>query len=106
MARISDHEIIYVISKSLFLTQKVLVGGQTSESTTVLSEVATTTGKCSGTTIFLIYINDLPRSMKSIVRMYANDTLVYNGIIQQYKWANVWQIQFNSLKCEFSASLV
>ena len=65
---------------------------------------------------FLRYINDLPRSIKSKVRMYADDTLVYNVInsindciqiqndlILLEKWAKVWQMQFNLSKCEFLA---
>ena len=59
-------------------TQKVLVGGQINESTAVLSGVPQ--GTVLGPLLFLCYINDLPRSIKSKVRMYADDTLVYNVI--------------------------
>ena len=95
-------------------TQKVLVGGQTSDSTAVLSGVLQ--GTVLGPLLFLCYINDLPRSIKSTVRMYANDTLVYNVIngindciqlqndlLLLEKWAKVWQMQFNPSKCEFLA---
>ena len=59
-------------------TQKVLVGGQISDSTVVLSGVPQGTVLGSLHAILICYIiNDLPRSIKSKVRMYADDTLVY-----------------------------
>ena len=93
-------------------TQRVLVGGQTSYSTAVLSGVPQ--GTVLGPLLFLCYVNDLPRSIKSKVRMYADDTLLYNVInkiddciqlqhdlLTLEEWANVWQMQFNPAKCEF-----
>ena len=91
-------------------TQRVLVGGQTSYPTAVLSGVPQGTVSL----LFLCYVNDLPRSIKSKVRMYADDTLLYNVInkiddciqlqhdlLTLEEWANVWQMQFNPAKCEF-----
>ena len=90
------------------------MGGQISESTAVLSGVSQ--GTVLGPLLFLCYINDLPRSIKSKVRMYADDTLVYNVIntiddcvqlqndlLLLERWANIWQMQFNPSKCEFLA---
>ena len=54
------------------------MGGQTSYSTAVLSGVPQ--GTVLGPLLFLCYVNDLPRSIKSKVRMYADDTLLYNVI--------------------------
>ena len=73
-------------------------------------------GTVLGPWLFLCYINDLPRSIKSKVRMYADNNLVYNVInsindciqlqndlLLLEKWAEVWQMQFNPSKCEFLA---
>ena len=89
------------------------MGGQISKST-VLSGVPQ--GTVLGPLLFLCYINDLPRSIKSKVRMYADDTPVYNvintiddcfqlqnGLLLLERWANIWQMQFNPSKCEFLA---
>ena len=59
-------------------SQKVFMGGQTNYSTAVLSGVPQ--GTVLGPLLFLCYINDLPRSIKSTVIMYADDSLVYNII--------------------------
>ena len=88
------------------------MGGQTSYPTAVLSGVPQ--GTVLGPLLFLCYVNDLPRSIKSKVRMYADDTLLYNVInkiddciqlqhdlLTLEEWANVWQMQFNPAKCEF-----
>ena len=70
----------------------------------------------SGPPLFLCYINDLPNlvTVKSKIRIYADDTLLYNKIhnisdcfqLQSdisilEKWAKTWQMDFNPSKCEF-----
>ena len=95
-------------------TQKILVGGQISETTAVLSGVPQ--GTVLGPLLLLCYTNDLLRFIKSKVRMYADDTLVYNVInstddciqlpndlLLLERWASIWQMQFNPSKCEFLA---
>ena len=56
------------------------------------------------------HINDLPEVVNSIVKIFADDTKIYNkdsnsDIIQQdldalYTWAQIWQLRFNVKKCK------
>ena len=82
------------------------------------SSVKVTSGIPQGTVLapllLLCYINDLPDQVKSKVRLYANDVLLYTTInsradciiLQQdldllHKWAEDWQMKFNLTKCDF-----
>jgi hypothetical protein len=55
--------------------QRVVVDGHTSNSCPVLSGVPQ--GSVLGPCPFLIYINDMPDTLKSNVRLFADDTIVY-----------------------------
>ena len=58
----------------------------------------------------MIFINDLPEVVNSIVKIFADDTKIYNkdsnsDIIQQdlyalYTWAQIWQLRFNVKRCQ------
>ena len=69
-------------------------------------------GSVIGPILFLVYINDLPIGLKSNVRLFADDTIVYltisneeDGRILQSdldklaKWEDKWQMQFHPQKC-------
>ena len=56
-------------------SQQVLVENKVSHSLHVLSGVPQ--GSVVGQSLFLAYINDLPGSVRSRVRLYADDTIVY-----------------------------
>ena len=92
-------------------TQRVLVGGKISDPVNVMSGVPQ--GTVLGPLLFICYVNDLPNTIKSKIRIYADDMLVYNCIntiddciqlqrdlAELEKWAKVWQMEFNPLKCE------
>ena len=82
------------------------------------STVKVTSGVPQGTVLapllFLCYINDLPNQIKSTVRLYADDVLLYTTINSNAdcvrlqndldlldKWAIDWEMKFNFTKCEF-----
>ena len=96
-----------------FLTRrqmKVLVDGEESEEKPVDSGVPQ--GTVLGPILFLCHINDLPKAVKSQVRLFADDCLLYRPINSQQdhqtlqtdlqeleKWADTWGMRFNAKKC-------
>ena len=94
-----------------FLTgrrQYISVKGGSSSWKDVLSGVPQ--GSVLGPILFILYINDLPEVVNSIVKIFADDTKIYNkdsnsDIIQQdldalCTWAQIWQLRFNVKKCK------
>ncbi len=87
--------------------QRVGINGQFSEYTTVESGVPQ--GSVLGPLLFLVYINDLEDGLRSHVKFYADDTMLYSivrdpvlsaadlnhdlELIQ--KWAYQWKMEFN-----------
>ena len=98
---------------SSFLTQrrmKVIVEGQHSQDVPVDSGVPQ--GTVLGPLLFLCHINDLPASVQSQVRLFADDCLLYRNIKSQAdhailqqdlnnleQWADDWGMRFNAKKC-------
>ena len=96
-----------------FLTKRsmqVVIEGKSSESTSVDSGVPQ--GTVLGPLLFLCHINDLPNSVSSQVRLFADDCLLYREINtfndhvtlqkdlkQLEEWANTWGMRFNATKC-------
>jgi len=96
-----------------FLTSRsmqVVVDGEKSESVHVASGVPQ--GTVLGPILFLCHINDLPDSVKSTVRLFADDCLLYRRIrnmadharlqkdlAELEKWATTWGMRFNAKKC-------
>lgn len=91
--------------------QKVVVDGQESGNCPVLSGVPQ--GSVLGPCLFLIYINDMPNTLASKTRLFADDTIVYFTINSQtdcstlqsdlnklQKWEDEWLMSFNPDKCE------
>ena len=64
-----------------FLTsrsQKVVLEGKCSDSCPVLSGVPQ--GTVLAPLLFLIYINDIPSNIQCVLRLYADDILIYTTI--------------------------
>ena len=87
--------------------QCVIVNGEYSTPVPVLSGVPQ--GSVIGPTLFLTYINDLPNGIKSKIRLFADDTIMYLTInnsedCQQLQhdltllqeWGDEWLMQFNA----------
>ena len=89
--------------------QSVVVEGK--QSSSVMSGVPQ--GPVLGPCLFLAYINDLPDSLKSKARLFADDTIVYLTINSQSdaqtlqddlskleQWESDWSMEFNPDKCD------
>lgn len=87
----------------------VVVEGEESEATTVNSDFPQ--GTVLGPLLFLCLINDLPESVKSSVRLFANDCLLrrtirtlkdleilQDDLMLLEVWAKTWGMQFNAKK--------
>ena len=90
--------------------QKVVLDGQASDPVPVLSGVPQ--GSVLGPVLFLIFINDLPENIRSSVRLFADDCVLYRNIesptdcqiLQDNmnrlaQWEADWQVKFNVAKC-------
>ena len=92
-------------------SQSVVVDGIHSTSVEVTSGVPQ--GTVLGPTLFLIHINDLPESVSSTTRLFADDCILYRQIVSDNdhvvlqedlnklsSWASRWGMKFNATKCE------
>ena len=88
------------------ISQIVVLDGTSSDS------VPVTSGVPQGYVFFLLYINDLPDSIDSQVRLCADDTVLYRTIKSDTdhhrlqtdldklsNWAKAWDMQFHPDKC-------
>ena len=92
-------------------SQSVVCEGKRSNRAQVTSGVPQ--GTVLGPLLFLLHVNDLPNNLKSSIRLFADDALLY-GIVSSdvdgdqlqedlkklEVWQNKWQMSFNPAKCK------
>ena len=91
-------------------TQQVILDGTFSDSADVLSGVPQ--GSVLGPILFLLFINDLPDNIRSSIRLFADDCVLYRNITTQRDceilqedldklslWEKDWLMEFNVGKC-------
>ena len=91
--------------------QRVSVNGILSDWVIVLSGIPQ--GSVLGPILFVIFINDLPDMVKSTAKIFADDTKIFNRILNRddhqqmqadlnylVKWSEEWQLGFNESKCK------
>ena len=89
--------------------QRVIVNGEKSGWRDVSSGIPQ--GSVLGPSLFIVYINDLPETLHSESKIFADDTKVHTEVeeggaerLQEdidrlQEWSGAWQIQFNVDKC-------
>ena len=107
---ICDNTLFWINSFLCNRRQRVLIDGSASKYKPVLSGVPQ--GTVLGPLLFLLYINDITVNIKSNIRIFADDCILYREIqnnndkhlLQQdintlYEWSKKWVMNFNSGKC-------
>ena len=92
-------------------TQQVILEGKVSNTSLVSSGVPQ--GTVLGPLLFLVFINDLPDTVRSNIQLFADDALLYrsihsskdvdilqNDLNQLQLWESTWLMSFNPDKCE------
>ena len=88
-------------------SMRVVVGDEISEEKAVLSGVPQ--GSVIGPLLFLLFINDLPENIKSVVKIFADDVKmvvnpsnmpdIQSDLEELCMWENNWLLKFNLDKC-------
>ena len=90
--------------------QQVVIRGHCSPWVPVTSGVPQ--GSVLGPMLFIIFINDLPESVQSSIKVFADDTKIFGtpsstgtssiqrDIEEVAKWSEKWQLPFNESKCK------
>ena len=71
--------VVWIREFLLGRSQRVRVGGQLSEEVRLMSAVPQ--GSVLDTLLFLGYINDIWRNLEPIIRLFADDCIIYRKIV-------------------------
>ena len=90
--------------------QRVVINGTRSSEGNVTSGIPQ--GSVLGPLLFVIYINDLPRNLNTVAKMFADDTKVYvrsdtqdgaknlhQDLDSLQEWSDKWMLKFHPDKC-------
>ena len=93
-------------------SQKVVLDGQASDPVPVLSDVPSPRDRSWDRSYFFFFINELPKNIRSSVRLFADDCVLYRDIKSPIdcqilqddlnnlaQWKTDWQMKFNVAKC-------
>ena len=91
--------------------QRVEVNGAHSECRDITSGIPQ--GSVLGPILFLIFINDLPKVIKCLIKLFADDAKLYQiiksnqdsvdlqvNVGRSREWAIIWKMLFNTKKCK------
>ena len=91
--------------------QRVVISGEASSWRDVLSGIPQ--GSVLSPVLFICYENDMPETVQSMIRMFADDTKVFaqsntkeqcqnlqSDLNTLHNWADDWQLRFNATKCK------
>ena len=95
-----------------FLTnreQSVRVNQECSKWSKVISGIPQ--GSVIGPLLFVVFINDMPMTIKNMCKLFADDCKLYGAVksdncsmqedlTNMYKWSKRWQLPFNETKCK------
>jgi len=111
MFGIDDSTLKWIMSFLEDRHMRVTVRGSCSHWVEVISGVPQ--GSVLGPLLFLIYVNDLPGWIKTNIKMFADDTKLWNTIQHESdsqemqedldtlrEWSNKWLLDFNIEKCK------
>ena len=110
---LDSHLLGWVNSFLIGRSQCVVVDGERSDFVYVDSGVPQ--GTVLGLLLFLLYINDLPQSVRSSVRLFADDCLIYKTVSSLddtitfqrdldslHEWGSRWGMSFIVTKCNIT----
>ena len=115
--KLKGHGVRGVVAKwleDLLTGRNMRVGVRGSYSEWVDATSGVPQGSVIGTLLFLLYVNDIPESLQCMVKMFADDTKVFNKVkttddcdkLQEVinwlsdEWSRDWMLKFNTNKCK------